>query len=124
MANNATDYLEDKLVRHALGITAFTMPATVKVHLHSSDPTETGAVGEIAGGTYAAATTTFSALAGGSASNAALIRWNDCGAVTLTHFTISDGTNKLFYGVLTTPVTLAAGQPFEIPLGNLVVTFL
>jgi hypothetical protein len=120
---NITNYLEDKLSKHCAGLTAFAMPAAFEIHLHTADPTETGAVAEVANAPYAPKPVTFAAAANGVTQNAALIRWDDIGATTVTHFSISDGTNRLFYAALSASVVVGAGQPLEIPANAIVVTF-
>ena len=119
-----SDYFENKILDHMLRGTAFTPPATVYVSLHTADPGETGA-NEVTGGGYARQSVTFNAPSGGSMSNSALLRWNNMPAVTVTHVGLWDaanGGNPLWFGALSSSVTLTAGSAFEIPAGSLTVS--
>jgi hypothetical protein len=119
----ATDYLEEKIRKHILGITAFAMPVTVYVALHTANPTETGAVAECAGGGYARQACAFTD-GGSSASNTATVRFNSVGAVTVTHYSLWDAVtlgNPLLYSALDTPQVLLANQPLEFNAAALVV---
>jgi hypothetical protein len=121
---NATNYLEVKLAEHVAGIAPYTMPSTLFIHLHTADPTEIGTVSECTDPQYVRQAITFTGLGGGQVANSNLIRFDDCGAVTLTHCSISDGTNRLLYGALDAPAVMADGQPYEIPIGNFVFAVL
>ncbi len=119
----ATDYLEEKIRKHILGIAAYAMPATVFLALHTADPTEAGNVAECVGGGYSRQPVTF-ADGGSNASNSALVRFNSVGAVTVTHSSIWDaatGGNPLIYNALVTPQALQAGQPLELAIGDVIV---
>jgi hypothetical protein len=119
----ATDYLEEKIRKHTLGIAAFTMPSTVYLALHTADPTEAGNIAECSGGGYSRQAVTF-ADGGSNATNSALVRFNSVGAVTVTHSSIWDaatGGNALIYNALASPQTLLAGQPLEFAIGDVIV---
>lgn len=121
-----SDYLENALLDHVLGGTAFTQPASVEVALFTSDAGElesNSTVNEVSGGSYARQTATFGAAAGGSASNDADISFTDMPAETVTHVAVVDGTgNVLFHGALTASKTLNAGDTFTIATGDLDIT--
>jgi hypothetical protein len=112
----ATDYEEARLAAELAADTG------LRVHLHTANPTEIGNVSEVAGGSYTPQNVTFTA-AGSNVTNAGLLRWDDCGAVVVTHFSVSKGVNRKHYGALASPVTLAAGQPLEIPAAALVISW-
>jgi len=86
-----SDYLENKLLDHALGTAAYTMP-TVYVALYTSDPTDADTGTEVSGGGYARQTVTFNAASGGSASNAGDITFPQATADwgTITHIGLRD----------------------------------
>jgi hypothetical protein len=118
----ATDYLEEKIRKHICGVAPFAMPTALFVALHTADPTETGAVAEVTGGTYVRKDVTF-ADNGTSTSNNATVRWNSVGAVTVTHYSVWDAVtegNCLWKNPVETPQTLTATQPLEIPGSALV----
>ncbi len=120
-----TNYAENKVGdflfnnQAALGIT------TAYVKLHLGDP------GEDATGNAAATTTrtgfTVPAFASGTASNEAAITWASlANAETLSHVSIWDASsagNPFMYGALTASRTVAVGDTFEIPIGDLDLTF-
>jgi hypothetical protein len=118
----ATDYLEEKIRKHVCGVATFAMPTALFVALHTADPTETGAVSEVTGGTYVRKAATF-ADNGTSTSNNATVRWDSVGAVTVTHYSVWDAVtagNCLWKGAVAAPQTLTASQPLEIPANALV----
>ena len=121
-----TNYLERKVAEHTLGILAFTMPATVYLALHTADPTETGAVAELAGGGYTRQATAFAWNVGNArAQNSALERFDNLPAGTITHFSIWDAVtvgNCLYKGALTASITVAAGASAEVAADALSVT--
>lgn len=112
----ATDYEENRL---ALELQADT---GIKIALHTADPGEVGSASEVVGGTYVQQNITFT-VSVSSALNAALIRWDNCGAVTITHFSIKKGANTKHVGAFSSAIVLTAGQPLEIPIGNLTISW-
>lgn len=133
MAGAASDYLELKLLDHALGTTTFTKPTAVYVALFTADPTDPGAfTNEIAttGSTaYARQLVTFAAAASGSAASNATITFPTATANwgTITHLAIVDGAtrgagNILFYGPVTTSKVIETGDTFQITSGNLTIS--
>lgn len=54
-----TNYLENALFNHVLRDTPYTSPSTLYVALHTADPTEVGATGEVSGSSYARQAITF-----------------------------------------------------------------
>lgn len=122
-----TDYLENKLLDHVLRNTAYTSPTTVYVALFTAAPGEAGGGTEVSGGGYARQAVTFSAPSAGSTSNSADITFPTATADwgTITHFAIFDastGGNMLYYGQLTSSVTVNSGQQLTIPAGNLTIS--
>ncbi len=122
-----TDYLENKLLDHVLRNTAYTSPTTVYVALFTAAPGEAGGGTEVSGGGYARQAVTFSAPSAGSTSNSSDITFPTATADwgTITHFAIFDastGGNMLYYGQLTSSVTVNSGQQLTIPAGNLTIS--
>jgi hypothetical protein len=128
----ASNYLELKLLDHALGTTSFTKPTTVYVALHTSDPGEASSFsGEIStsGTAYSRKAVTFAAAASGSAASSATVTFDTATASwgTITHISICDGAtagagNQLFYGAVTTSKAIDTGDTFQITSGNLTVS--
>jgi hypothetical protein len=138
-----TNYLENKLIDHLFRATALTAPAGLHVALHTADPTETGAVGEVTGNGYGrgplapsvsnwkstnGTTSGVSTGTGGSTSNAVQINFpspTGGGWGTVTHFSIWDaatGGNSLFYGQLTSAKTINGGDTVTAAVDAISVT--
>lgn len=124
----ASDYLENKVLDHVLGGTAYTQP-TVYVGLWTADDgLESGTVtSEVSGGSYARQTASFAAASSGSAATDATITFPTATASwgTITHIALMDalsGGNVLFHGAVTTSKTIDSGDTFQISSGNLTIT--
>lgn len=125
MSGSASDYLENKLLDHALGTTTFTKPTTIYVGLYTVSPSDAAGGTEVTGGSYSRKTATFDAASGGSASNNANIDFTGMPACTVVAVGIFDslsGGNLLFWSTLATSRTLTAGDAVRISTGALVVT--
>lgn len=129
MADNKSDYLERKILDHALGTTTFTKPTNVYISLHTASPTEANTAGtEVTGGSYARKIMTFSGAATvtsvTSASNASDIVWTALPSTTITHIGIYDALttgNLLYYAPLSASKVIASGDGYTISTGQLVV---
>jgi len=124
------DYLENKLLDHIVGKTAFTMP-TCYVGLSTADPLDTGAgLAEPSGGSYARVATAggdWNAAAAGAIDNANDITFpeatGDWG--TITHFALFDAAtagNMLAHGSLTTSKHIESGEVAKFAAGDLDLT--
>lgn len=123
----ASNFLENKLLDHSLGTTAYTAPSAVYVGLFTSDPTDAGTGTEVSGGSYARQEATFGAASGGSASTSATVTFPAATANwgTITHIGIYDASssgNLLYHGAVTTSKTIETGDTFQISSGNLTIT--
>ena len=125
MAGNLTDFLENKLLDHFLGTTAYTMP-TVYVGLFTvapgddSDGAQSGT--EVTGGSYARQTATFSAASSGATSNDDNIDFTGMPAATTVAIALFDAStsgNMLVHGTLTTNKQTDAGDTLRIATGDL-----
>jgi hypothetical protein len=131
MAGSATDYLENKIIDHALtGKTAFTKP-TVYVGLFTVAPTDSTAGTEVTGNAYARVATAgadWNAASGGSATNATTLTfptptpsgWGT--VVAFGGFDASTSGNLLWYSDQTPNKTVNAGDPPTFPAGAITVT--
>lgn len=122
-----SNYLENKVLDHTLGTTAYTKPTAVYIALFTSDPTEAGTGAEVSGGGYARKQATFGAASGGSASNSAEVLFDVASASwgTITHVGIYDAAtagNLLWHGALSTSKAIASTDQFRLPAGNITVT--
>jgi len=122
MAGNLTNYLENKLLDHFLGTTAYTMPSPVYVALFTVAPGDAGGGTEVTGGSYARKTATFTAASGGATSNSANIDFTGMPAATTVAIALFDnltGGNMLVHGTLTTNKQTDAGDTLRIATGDL-----
>lgn len=121
MTTNIANYAEDALLGHLLKNAPMTSPTTVYAALHSADPTDTGEANEI-GVTRQAIT--FGTVTGGSVGNDADVEFTNMPATTVSHISIKDaasGGNTLFWGALTTAVSVSAGETFRLQVGDVTV---
>lgn len=123
----ASDYLENKLLDHTLGNTAFTQPSALYVGLYTSSPGDDDSGTEVSGGSYARQTASFAAASGGSCSTDATITFPAATANwgTITHVSVHDASsagNLLFHGAVTSSKTIESGDTFQISSGNLTIT--
>ena len=129
MAGNLSNYLENKLVGHSVGVT-WTPPGTTYVALFTATPTETGGGTEVSGGSYSrkslVAPTAWT-VTGSTATNASAITFTaasaDWGTIeALGLFDASTAGNLLWYGPLNTPRTVTNANVFQIDTGQLALT--
>jgi hypothetical protein len=127
----ASDYLEDKLLDHTLGNTAFTQPSTIYVGLFTGTPNTNLEAGtltdEVSGGNYTRKAVTFSAASSGTSSNSATVTFDTATANwgTITSVAVIDAAtngNVLFYGSVTSSKTIESGDTFQIASGNLSIS--
>lgn len=125
-----TDYLEPALLNHVFRATAFTSPTSIYVALHTADPGETGATGELVGNAYARVAVTFGAPAvDGTAhavSNSATVTFPAATAAwgTVTHWSLWDASalgNCLWKGALTEARAINNTDEARFATGTLVV---
>lgn len=125
MANNLSDYAEDKLLDHVLGTASFTAPSAVYLALWVGDPGEDGAGGaEVTGGSYARQAVTFTASSGGATSNDSLITFPTAAASwgTVDYAAIFDAStsgNMLWHGALTAAKTIGTGDVIRFQIGDI-----
>ena len=128
-----TNYLEDKVIGHLFGGTAYTAPGTWYVGLQTAAPSDSAAGTEVSGGAYARQSVAWTIGTGGTAqaSNTAALTFpaatTDWG--TVTHAGVYDaasGGNLVAFETLTktdfttaNPKTVNTGDIFKIDAGNL-----
>jgi hypothetical protein len=128
MAGSFSDYLEDKLLKHAFTNTSYTPATTLYVALYTAAPTDAGGGTQITGNNYARTSVAFtvsgtSTLATNSAAvefPAATASWGTVVAVGI--FDASTAGNLLAWADLTTSKTIDTGDIFRIPAGDLDIT--
>ena len=121
-----SNYLENKILLHVLSNTAYTSPTTVYLGLHTADPTDAGSGTEVSGGSYARQSFA-STISGNAASNTSAIEfptatgsWGTVGWVAV--WDNLTGGNLLVHGALTASKTIASGDVFRVPAGDLDIT--
>ena len=127
-----SDYLENKILDHIFGVTAYTAETTVKVALSTADPLDTGlGLAEPSGNNYARVSVTNNgtnwdtAVNGATANKTAITFPTASGSWgTITHFAIFDnaGTNMLVHGSLGTSKAVGTGDTPKFNIGDLTIT--
>tara|TARA_R100001594_G_scaffold34170_6_gene63101 strand:+ start:8751 stop:9164 length:414 start_codon:yes stop_codon:yes gene_type:complete len=128
-----TNYLEDKVIGHLFGGTAYSAPSTWYVGLQTATPSDSAGGTEVSGGAYARQSVAWTIQTGGTAqaSNTAALTFpaatTDWG--TVTHAGVYDaatGGNLVAYETLTktdfstaNPKIVNTGDIFKIDAGNL-----
>jgi hypothetical protein len=124
-----SDYLENKLIDHTLRNVAYTPATTVYLALFTSSANasqlETNTItNEVTGSGYARQSVTFSAAASGGTSNSATVTFSNLPATTLGFIAVMDAStagNVLYYAQLGSPVSIAAGDGYQINSGGFTV---
>ena len=121
-----TNFLETEVLDHVFGGNAYTAPVTLYTGLYTASPSDTGGGTELSGDGYARQATAFT-VTGNTASNTDAEEWATATGSwgTITHvgvFDASTGGNLMAYGTLTASKTIATGDVFRIPAGDLDIT--
>jgi hypothetical protein len=129
MAGSKSDYLENKLLDHVLGNTAYTAPSTVYVALFTANPSDSGGGTEVTGGSYARVsvtnnTTNWPNASSGSKSNGTAITFPTATAnwgtvVASGVLDASTAGNFLWWADLTASKTVNSGDTLVFNAGEL-----
>ena len=139
MAANATDYLENLVLPHVLGITAMPPPVQLYAALctDASTPDDATPGTEVSGGAYSRMAASFGMVSGtnGEAANTATLQWavatSDWGNIPWVElWDARTGGNRYFWlplvdaddGVTPIVVPVHNGDIMRIPAGLLIVT--
>jgi hypothetical protein len=138
----ATDFLENKIIDHLFRATTWTKPAALYLALFTSPPSDSGGGTEVIGGAYTrvafppsdtnwtatqGGTTGASSGTGGQTTNALAITFPAPTANwgTVTHFAVMDasvGGNMLIWDALVASRTILSGDPApSFPIGALAI---
>lgn len=121
-----SDYLENKVLLHVFGGSAYSAPGTLYLALYTSDPGDDNSGTECSGTAYARQTIAFTVVTDTASNNAAVefptaaSNWG-----TITHVGILDALtsgNLLAHGALTASKTVNSGDVFRVPSGDLDIT--
>lgn len=128
------NYLEDKLLDHVFGNTAYSAPATIYIGLSKADPLDDGSgIDEPVGGNYSRVavtnnTTNWPNSVAGAKSNGTAITFPTASAGwgVCTHFflytTASGAGNLLGHAQLTNSKTVDSGDTLSFAIGELDLT--
>lgn len=140
MSNAASNYLENKLLDHALryGTAPYTGASTIYLALfvntsgNAATNLEAGTLTDevsTSGTAYARQAVTFAAASSGSSATNATVTFPTATASfgTITHVAVMDGDtegagNVLFWGAVTTSKTIDTGDTFQVSSGNLTIS--
>ena len=122
-----SDYLENKILDHVLGTTAYTAPSTVYIGLATASFADDNSGTELTGNNYSRVSASFDAASSGTTDNSAAIEFaaatGSWGSVS--HFGIFDAAssgNLLIHGAFTSAKTIASGDVLKIATGDLDIT--
>lgn len=128
MTTNAfTNYLENKIMAYVFSGTAFSSPsASLYVGLFTAAPGEGGGGTEVSGNGYNRKIVSLT-TAGNASTNSAAVEFDVATGSwgTITYAGVFDAVtsgNLLAYGELTVSKTIASGDVFRIPAGDLDIT--
>lgn len=119
-----SDYLENKVLDHILGTTAYTMPTNVYVGLATASFADDNSGTELSGSGYARVSASFNAAASGAADNSAAIEFSAATGSwgTVSHFGLFDASsagNLLIHGSFSVAKVIASGDILKISAGDL-----
>jgi hypothetical protein len=125
-----TDYLENKVLLHVFGGSAYTAPSTLYVGLFTAAPSDTGGGTECSGGSYARKSMPNMTVSGTSptqATNGAAVEFVTATGAwgTVTHCGVFDAAssgNLLGWAALTASKTVSSGDVFRFDAGDLDIT--
>ena len=121
-----SNYLENKVLDHVFGGVAYSAPATLYLALYTVAPDDTGGGTEVSGTSYARQTIAFT-VTDDTASNTSAVEFPTSGSswgtvVAVGIFDALTSGNLLAYGNLTASKTIASGDVFRVPAGDLDIT--
>lgn len=121
-----TNTFETTVLTWLLTTSSATRPTAWYVALFTDDPGESGAGTEISGGSYARTAVTFT-VTGDTASNSGAVEFPAASGSwgTITHIGVMDAAtsgNMIVHAALTASKTIASGDVFRIPTGDLDIT--
>lgn len=125
MADNLTNTAENRALDWLMG-TATTAPTLpLKVALVTANGTDAAAGTEVTGGSYVRKNLTVGAAVNGATSNSADLIWTGMPAATVVGVEVWDSAGvpvRLWYGPLTAPRTVLAGDELKMLAGQLAVS--
>ena len=125
-----SDFLENAVLDHVFGGTAYTAPSTLYVGLYTAAPSDSGGGTEVSGGSYARKSMPAMTVSGTSptqATNGAAVEFVTATGSwdTVTHCGVFDAAtsgNLLGWAALTASKAVASGDVFRFDAGDLDIT--
>ena len=121
-----TNFLETEILDHVFAGAAYTAPSTLYLGLFTSAPGETGGGTELSGSAYVRKAIAFTTSGDTTSNNAAVEFPTATGSWgTVTHIGVFDAStsgNLMVYATLTASKTVASGDVFRVPSGDLDIT--
>jgi hypothetical protein len=126
MANSFSDYLENKVLAHVFGGSAYSAPATIYVGLFTADPGESGSSNEVSGNGYLRQSMAFT-VSGSAAANTSAVEFPTASGSwgTITHTALYDAStsgNMLAVGQLTASKSIGTNDVFRFNAGDFDIT--
>jgi len=130
----ASNYLENKVLDHTLGGTAYSQPAALYLGLFKNVSTNAAAnleagtlTDEVSGGSYARKAITFNAASNGSADNDSTVTFDTATANwgTVTHIAVMDAAsagNVVYWAAVSTSKLIESGDTFQLSTGNMTIS--
>jgi hypothetical protein len=126
MANSFSDYLENKVLGHVFGGSAYSAPATIYVGLFTADPGESGSSNEVSGNGYLRQSMAFT-VSGSAAANTSAVEFPTATGSwgTVTHTALYDAStsgNMLAVGQLSASKSIGTNDVFRFNAGDFDIT--
>ena len=126
MANSFSDYLENKVLAHVFGGSAYTAPTTIYVGLFTADPGESGSSNEVSGNGYLRQSMAFT-VSGSAAANTSAVEFPTATGSwgTVTHTALYDAStsgNMLAVGQLSASKSIGTNDVFRFNAGDFDIT--
>ena len=121
-----TNFLETEILDHVFAGAAYTAPSTLYLGLFTGAPGEAGGGTELSGNAYVRKAIAFTTSGDTTSNNAAVEFPTATGSWgTVTHVGVFDAStsgNLMVYATLTASKTVASGDVFRVPSGDLDIT--
>lgn len=130
MADNLTDYAENKLLEHSVGKAAWTSPTHTYLALYTVAPTDSTPGTEVTGGNYSRVQLSWGSASGGQISINANAKFPSSGTASVNFGTVvamgildaASGGDLLYYSTLSPSFTINAGDTFTVISGGITLS--
>tara|TARA_R100000329_G_scaffold150610_1_gene143969 strand:+ start:1667 stop:2050 length:384 start_codon:yes stop_codon:yes gene_type:complete len=124
---SASNYLENELLDHVLGGSAYTSPSAIYVALSTGSFADDNSGTELTGNGYTRKAITFGTASSGSISNNSAVEFDTATGSwgSVSHFGLFDassGGNLLYHGAFSSAKTIETGDVLKISSSSLTVS--